>query len=319
MAKSHPRSLSDVSIAELRRKISSLRNADLKPISTESMAQRIGAIIDQYMFQIRPLQLNAIYRARRNNPGEVFSSASQLWYPPAASVTRASRLNDVGEVRFYAANMPNAAVFESRPKAGDIFTILIARTLSWKIETLNVAFIGLERALAPEAQHLSDEDLFRRASHFRSHLGLANYKKWLLIDDYLSELLGAPVADGEEHKYKPTIALAKLLFAAPNLDAVNYPSVATQDNGINICLLPQRADQLFAPDEAWQIRVGDSEAHPTTGEQLQRVTFLSRSEEIGSDGTIKWLPPGEGISLEEISRFVRRRIQNLREWPQTVK
>jgi len=68
----------------------------------------------------------------------------------------------------------------------------------------------------------------------------------LLIDDFLSELLGSPVADGEEYKYKPTIALAKRLFTAPGLDAINYPSVATSDHCINICMLPEKADKLCA-------------------------------------------------------------------------
>jgi len=85
--------------------------------------------------------------------------------------------------------------------------------------------------------------------HFRNWLGHANYKKWLLIDDYLSEIFATVVPDGEEHKYKPTIALANLLFSAPNLDAVMYPSVATADHGINVCTLPDKAHQLFSPLE----------------------------------------------------------------------
>jgi hypothetical protein len=309
------RSLNDISISDLRRRIQSLRKADLNSLSAEAMSLRMEVVVDQYMFQIRPLQLNATYRARRNKPGEVFTSAGQLWYPPAPVVTRASRLNEAGQVRFYAANMPNTAVLELHPKPGDIFTILLARTKSWEIETLNVAFVGLERALAPEVQHLAGRDMFRHASHFRSRLGPANYKKWLLIDDYLSEIFGTPVSEGEDYKYKPTIALAKLLFTAPGLDAVNYPSVATEDHGINICMIPEKADQLFVPSEAWQVRVGDNASHPESGEPLQGITFLSRSHEIGSDRIIEWRSPGDGISPEAIARFCRRRVQNLREWP----
>jgi RES domain len=309
------RSLSDISISDLRRRIKSLREADLKSLSFDATAHRIHAIIDQYMFQIRPLQLNAVYRARRNKPGEIFSSAKELWYPPASAITRPSRLNEAGEVRFYGANMPNTSLLELQPVDGDVFTILVAGTHSGKIETLNVAFIGLERALAPEVQHLTEADMFRHAPHFRSTLRPANYKKWLLIDDYLSEIFGTPVSEGEDHKYKPTIALSKLLFTAPGLDAVNYPSVATDDHGINICMIPDKADQLFAPIEAWQVKVGEGALHPSTGEFLQRIKFLSRSRDIGSDGTIEWFAPGEGINPAEIMRFARRRVLNLPEWP----
>jgi hypothetical protein len=79
------RSLGDISIFDLRSRIASPRRAKLKTLSAEGAAYRIGRVIDQYPFQIRSMQLNGIYRARPNKPGEVFSSASQLWYPPATA------------------------------------------------------------------------------------------------------------------------------------------------------------------------------------------------------------------------------------------
>jgi hypothetical protein len=320
MTEQQRRSLSDISIFDLRSRIASLRRADLKALSAESAAYRIGRVIDQYLFQIRSLQLNGIYRARLNRPGEVFSSASQLWYPSATAVVRPSRLNGIGQVRFYASNMPNTASLELRPQQpGDVFTVLLAGTRSRKVETLNVAFIGLERARAPEVQRFTARDMFRHAPHFRDQLGLANYKKWLLIDDCLSEIFATIVPDGEEHKYKPTIALADLLFSAPNPDAVCYPSVATSNDGINVCMLPDKADQLFSPLEAWMIRAGETAVHPKTGERLQRIDFLSRSHEIGADGSVTWRPAGEGINSDEIMRFVRHRMQSLDEWPLSVK
>jgi hypothetical protein len=319
MTEQRRRSLSDISLFDLRSRVASLRRADLKRLSTEAAAYRIGRVIDQYPFQIRSLQLNGIYRARLNRPGEVFSSASQLWYPSATAVVRPSRLNGIGQVRFYASNMPNTASLELRPQQpGDVFTVLLVGTRSRKVETLNVAFIGLERSRAPEVQHFTGTDMFRHAPHFRDWLGPANYKKWLLIDDYLSEIFATVVPDGDEHKYKPTIALANLLFSAPNLDAVNYPSVATANHGINVCMLPDKADQFFSPLEAWMIGVGETALHPKTGERLDQVSFLRRSHEIGPDGSIAWRPAGEGINADEIMRFVRHRMRPLDEWPFSV-
>jgi hypothetical protein len=206
-------------------------------------------------------------------------------------------------------------VLELHPKPGDMFTVLIARTRTGQAEMLNIAFVGLERALAPEVQFLGETDSFRTAPNFRDTVGPANYKKWLLIDNYLSDIFGAFVSQGEEHRYKPTIALANLLFDAPNLDAVNYPSVATGNHGINVCMLPDKADQLFAPFEAWMVEVGESATHSQTGQLLWRTHFRCRSNEIDADGAIVWRPPGEGIDHNEIMRFVRRRMQGLSEWP----
>src|SRR5262249_2697902 len=116
MTEQRRRSLSDISIFDLRSRIVSLRRAELKRLSAEAAAYRIGRVIDQYPFQIKSLQLNGIYRARLNRPSEVFSSASQLWYPPATAVVRPSRLNGIGQVRFYASSTPHTASLELRPK-----------------------------------------------------------------------------------------------------------------------------------------------------------------------------------------------------------
>jgi hypothetical protein len=170
----------------------------------------------------------------------------------------------------------------------------------------------------PEVQHFTERDLFRRNPDFRKALGPANYKKWLLIDDYLSEAFGTAVPEGEEYRYKPTIALANLLFSAPGMDAINYPSVASGDHGINVCILPDKADQLFVPKEAWMVRIGKRVAHPQTGEPLWRFDFLQRSKDIGPDGIITWRAPGEGMNQAEIMRFARQRVKDLAEWPVAV-
>lgn len=315
MAQRLHESLSKISIAALRQRIAILREADLREFAEEAAADCIKHVIDQYPFQLRPLHLTGVYRARANKPGEMFSSASELWYPPERIVRRPSRLNGIGQVRFYASSMPNTAVLELRPKSEDVFTILLARTRSGHVERLNVAFIGLERSLAPEVQHFTDRDLFRRASHFREAIGPENYEKWLLIDDYLSEVFGTPVPDGEEHRYKPTIALANLLFTAPTLDAVNYPSVASDQYGINLCMLPDKADQLLSPKEAWMVKMGERAIHPKTRELLWRIEFIRRSKKIEPDGTITWRRPGQGINEAEILRFARRRLKAIIEWP----
>lgn len=318
MADRTHRSLSNISISEVRRRIASLRTADLEHLTDEAAAYRIGHVIDQYPFQLRTLQLTGIYRARSNKPGEVFTSASQLWYPPANAITRPSRLNGIAQVRFYASSMPNTATLELRPKSDGVFTILIAATRSGSLATLDVAFVGVERSLAPEVQHFSKRDLFRHNPDFRHALGHANYKKWLLIDGYLSEAFGTAVPESEEYKYKPTIALANVLFTAPGLDAINYPSVASDDHGINVCMLPDKADQLFVPKEAWMIRLGERAAHPETGALAWRTDFLQRSKEIGPGGTIKWWAPGEGINQAEVMRFARSRVETLTQWPVAV-
>jgi len=307
-------SLDRVSLIDLRRRIKSLREADLRALPNEAVAFRFGRIIHQYPFQTRDLVLNGLYRARINDGETPFVRAADLWYPPAEFITRPGRLNRPGQACFYGATMPHTAIYELRPAAGATVTVLIAATKD-VLPTLTIAFIGLERCLAPEVGHMTDADMFRRSPGFRRRLGESAYRKWLAIDDYLSEILGQAVPAGEEYRYKPSIALADLLFTAPGLDAINFPSVATSDRGINIALTPACADALFRPAEAWMIRIGDDAIDRETGERLRGITFVQRSREISEDGTISWYGPGEAINQEEILRFTRRRKQTLATMP----
>ena len=126
---------------------------------------------------------------------------------------------------------------------------------------------------SPEAEALGPDENFRTSPDFRKQLGEGNYKKWLLIDDYLSKIFGGAVPDDEGHMYKPTIALADLLLKAPGVDAISYPSVATSDHGINVCMLPDRADAIFVALEAWMMEIGEAALHPQTGERLRGCPF----------------------------------------------
>jgi hypothetical protein len=287
----------------------------MRALTDEAVAFRIKRIIHQYNFQTRPLVLTGVYRARPNEGTKLFSRAEELWYPPADRIIRPGRLNRPGQACFYGASMPNTAIYELHPAAGQIVTVLIAKTRSDLPETLQVAFLGLERCRAVDVGHITEHDMFRHSPSFRKESGEGNYRKWLAIDDYLSDILGQQVPPGEEYNYQPSIALADLLFTAPGLDAINYPSVASDDRGINIALKPERADALFRPFEAWVIEIGQDGIHPATGERIRKISFLQRSREIRADGAIHWRPSGEGLDHSEILRFTRLRMETLATTP----
>jgi hypothetical protein len=290
----------------------------LNKLSSQQLRSRIGLIIDDYPRQLRQLALSGIYRARKNPPGEEFTSARELWYPPAA-VTKPGRLHGAGQVRFYGASAPNTTLLELKPQTGDVFTILVARTKSGTLETLRkVAFIGVERSLAPEGAAVTSNDLFRTSPGFRANLGQPGYRKWLRIDDFISEMLGERIDDASEHKYKLTGAFGDLLFEAPELDAVIYPSVATSNHGLNICLLPEKVDTIFHPSEVWEIVVGEKAMHDDFDSPLHGVSFRRRSQEIASNGAIQWLPPGVGVDPQSVAAFVRHRLRTLATLPHPV-
>lgn len=309
-------SLDRISIHDLRERIRSLRNANFESLPDEAVASRIRRVMSGYAFQLRPLILSGVYRARLNEPGELFSHAQQLWYPPARCVTSPSRLNRANDVRFYAASTPNAAMLELRPLTGGLVTVVLAETREAPaIELKNTIFLGIERSLAREVKRLKSADLFRTSAVFRKTMGEGNYKKWRLIDDYFGDILTASVTSTNRFLYKPTIALADVLFSWPNLEAIHYPSVESQGHGINFCALPDLADRLFQPVEAWMIKIEEQRYDAVTRQQLRRIEFKRRSLPINDSGVITWLPEGEGIDESEILRFTQHRLKSLNQMP----
>ncbi len=309
-------SLDDISLTELENKITILKSSDFRGLSIDQLREMIAEIIDQCPLQPRPLRLSGVYRARKNCTTQIFTNASDLWYPPSSVIKTYGRLNNVGQSLFYAAMGAETAFHELRPKIGEVITVLIARTKDDYALMERVPFVGIERSRSEALHHLRDEDIFRTSTKFRQQLGDNNYKKWLLIDDYLSFILGKEVLDSEDYLYKPSVAFANLLFSYPKLDAINYPSVLTQNHGINICMLPEKADFYFKPSEVWMIKVDGEDVHPVTKEKLPRIIFLRRSKHISPEGNIEWMQEGEGLTQEEIRRFIGgTKVENLSEFP----
>jgi RES domain len=309
-------SLNEVSCSELEQRITNLQNADFKSLSIEEVRNQIAHIIHQCPIEPRELQLSGVWRARKNKTAEPFTNTKDLWYPPSSSIKKPGRLNELEQSRFYASDTANTVILELKPTVGDIITVLTARTKKKDFDTLNkIVFIGIEHSHSDKVQHFSNEDTFRTSLSFRKSLGESNYKKWLLVNDYLCSILTKEVELGCEHDYKPTIALAHLLFAIPDLDAINYPSVATEAHGINICMLPDKADRYFTPSEAWMIKIEAQDRMPNTNNVLPRFRFLRKSKQITSDGIIEWLPQGVRLTYEENTHFFGSKVEILSEFP----
>lgn len=263
-------------------------------LEASQVKERIFRLLDGYAMFTIPLLFTGVFRARRNPNDRAFTNASELWYPPR-KVVRRGRFNEDGAPVFYACNQAHGAMYEIHPAPGDLVTVLIARTKSDKAETIQAAQIGLERCLAPGIEPFQRGHLPRSRPRFQrilEHHGVS--KKWLAIDEYLSEMATARFPPEEQRdRYKITNAIGSLLLSAPGVDGLNYPSVATALKCVNICLPPDVADRLLVPSEAWMVRILHAtdrlpgEAEPR-GEWVYRVKFERRSEAIEADGTIKW-------------------------------
>jgi hypothetical protein len=301
---------SGVSIHDLRARLLRLAGANLTALSVEQVQQRVALLINQIPLRYYQWQLTGVYRARIHLSGQRFDNARDLWYPPA-SVVRMGRLNDAGQPVFYAANTPHTAMFELRPEVGQVHTVLLARTRDGPA-TMHGPFLGVTRSVSADVEKLLG-GVARADTQLRRELGQGNYKKYALLDRWLTEAITRVVPADHPEAYKPTVALANLLFKSP-MDAISYPSVATTGNGINLCMATERADEFFEPTEAWEFEIDNVQFHHTTGEPLYRVKPLRRSVAIAGDGSITWRLPGVAVGPAEMNVFAGGQLMSLSEW-----
>ena len=302
--------LRNKSYAQILTSLRRAREMDLQTLRTEQVDRRVGLIMDGYRTVVIKAQMNGLYRARKNRGDQPWQSVSDLWYPPAAAVRTRGRFNEPGVSAFYACNRATGAVFEIHPSVGDIITLLVIRS-KMEFAELDCAHIGLERSIAPEMGLVPNDRKLRTNPRFQAmlrHYGIS--KKWLLVDEFLSDMATTSFAPAEEQdKYKITNAIGRLLFKMPNIQGLNYPSVATGLESLNLCLQPAIADQYFRATEAWMIRLEERvERLPGLNKDgpFYRSTFIRRSEKIDSDGRISWSNMLENVRPEEIAHLTYR-------------
>lgn len=265
---------------------------DVRSLTSAQVDKRIGRIMDGYHTVIIKAQMNGLYRARKNRGDEPWQSVSDLWYPPASAVRTRGRFNEPATSVFYACNRSTGAIYEIHPSVGDVITLLVVRSKG-PFADLDVAHIGLERSTAPEMGFVPRDRKLRTNPRFQAmleHFGIS--KKWLAVDDFLSEMATTVFAAHEEQdKYKITNSIGRFLLKIRSVHGLNYPSVATRLVSLNLCLRPEVADQLFYPAEAWMIKIEEEKKRPDGLNQdgpFYRTTFIRKSEEIKGDGRIVW-------------------------------
>jgi RES domain len=280
---------------------------DVRSLSTDQVDQRILRIMDGYHTVVISVQLNGLYRARKNIDDKPFERISDLWYPPAAAVRSRGRFNEVGVPVFYACNRVPGAIFEIQPQVGDLVTVLIVRTKEPFVE-LQCAHIGLERCFAPEIGPAQRGRMLQTNPRFQAMLERYRLsQKWLAIDQFFSDMATTQFRPDEaSDKYKITNAIVRPLLRIPGVQALNYPSVASRLRNINLCLPPTAADQFFTGAEAWMIRIEDVKdrlAGLNEEGPFYRTRFVRRSLSIDPDGQISWSGELHNVQPHEIAHL----------------
>lgn len=301
---------------DLRRQISAAKRWNLSDLTEAEVYERTSRLLVGYALKLIEIGSQGVYRARINIGEELFANVNELWYPPASVVSRRGRFNGVGESKFYCSNRLHAAIYEMRPQVGQLLTVLIAGTksASTKIECIH---LGVHRLREDQSITNGLEVGLRGDADFLRSLDLLNIRqKWLMLDDYLTDIATGlyPVGE-EEDRYKATLAAERFLGRVPTSAGLLYPSVAVAMSAINLCLPPQQADRLLFPSEAWMFRVVTGLEVVPPGERIiggggHILKVERRSTAIHADGSIEWTPAASGFNPRDLEMGIDRVAQN---------
>lgn len=207
----------------------------------------------------------------------LFANISELWYPPAARVSR-GRLNEAKSPLLYASDTQHAAMWELRPSKDDMITVLEIRARS-PAATPRCVIIGdlhhIDRARKP----ILGKGSFLTPRAFEETVGPEKYKRSIIVDRKISQWFAW---DGDSH-YCLTIPIANHLFRIDGLEGIVYPSAAW-GGAFNVALLPKCADEKFFGMKAFVIAISDP--HAVVGQCAGMC--VAHSKHIASDGTIEW-------------------------------
>jgi RES domain-containing protein len=241
---------------------------------SEQLHARLLSVTKGMLIPRRRGTLSALYRSRRNEGSKLFSSVSDLWHPPAEQAPR-GRLNGAGRPMLYCSDGPSVALFEQRPKAGDLVTII-----EFALSPLLVIAIGeLSQQLHHGRTQLPGSEQLNTAAWLHS-FGDTKVRYSAALD----ALLGRWLSEGDPVYYVLTNWIARFLLTMDDLDGLVYPTVVW-DEGLNIALRPCAAKRLLRPQRAFVVRVDD----PTANKQGQSPgRYEAVSTAISESGEISW-------------------------------
>lgn len=296
------------SYSDIMNRISRFQKADLTTLSRDQIKRRIGRLMHDHRIMPLSADIGILYRARVNRSGDSFNNVSDVWCPPPSFASQ-GRFNRAGESVFYATTPINAALWEVRPKAGDLITIAICSPRGDSAK-LCVSHIGLYNFSGRKDSLYSGIPDLRNDPSFVSHLKSKNaLRNWLLTDGFFSDLSKCRIED-RPGLYNATCHVGEILTIPDYVNALSYPSVASGMSALNFRLDRDTAERLYKIAELWEFRINyhfyGPDDNPAIHPGKLDTHAIKRSESISADGTINWFPNGVNIGPSELRNIPQR-------------
>lgn len=273
--------MTDIDVKKIvNEKLSHLTNEDIlllfdeanKSETSISRIQEIVGEISEYVgFMLLPVAQHHFYRARYwGNKTEYPKNLSDL-LEPDSEYAKQNRCNIERKPVLYVSTHPIALISECHFETGDIFA-MAQFDRSLKTEDLSCMMLGTD----PNQRFEGSQELAEMARFKKSFFG-ENFKKYEFIEQQLHKQFVRD-DDKEGVTYKFTANLCEKYFSScPDLDAIVYPSIATQGSFTNLAIRPSMYTKTYVGK-----KVGIFEVLPGRGfRQLMGAP-------VETDGNINW-------------------------------
>lgn len=208
--------------------------------SSASRVQEIVGEISGYIgFLLLPIAQHHFYRARYwSNKKDYPEHLSEL-LEPEANNTGQNRCNVENKPALYVSTHPMALVSECHFKAGDIFSMAqFDRFL--RTEDLSCMMLGID----PHHRFEGSPEMDNIAQFKKDFFG-ENYQKYQFIEQQLHKQFVRD-DDREGTTYRFTANLCEKYFSScADLDAIVYPSIATQGSFTNLAIRPSMYSKAY--------------------------------------------------------------------------
>jgi len=199
--------------------------------------------------------------------------------PKPSDITKLGRVNAIGESIFYGSPDRRVSLQEMRPIEGEIITMLMldGKKAGERFELMHAGIDEVGRRLGDPGKWIA----------FGQPLLGDRYQDYAnkLIKSYHTDEFLRQVPRGEEHLYKPTIAIAQKMLKHEQSIGIMYPSFALDCKGVNYALKPNKVLQYYKPSFVLEMLVRGRE--PNGEFVIEPLAFATK---FNGDGTIDWFP-----------------------------
>jgi hypothetical protein len=205
-----------------------------------SRVQEIVSEISGYIgFLLLPIAQHHFYRARYwGDKKDYPENLSQLLEPEPKN-TRQNRCNVENKPALYVSTHPIALVSECHFKTGDIFAMA---QFDRSLETVDLSCMML--GIDPHHRFEGSPEMDNIAQFKREFFG-NNHQKYQFIEQQLHKQFVRD-DDKEGITYRFTANLCEKYFSScPDLDAIVYPSIATQGSFTNLAIRPHMYSKAY--------------------------------------------------------------------------